>query len=462
MQQEKKNIRIKNSQVEIGYTDKILTSFGGSAAIIPHFLNTIKFKEFIENYFPVQETSNNSSGTYSKIITFFMTILNGGTKFSHTGYLGNNIKVLKQVFSLNKVAKSSTSITRFWGKFDKRSLNEKLLSIAGMFASHIIKESGIEEDSLRFDSTVITRYGEQEGAKRGYNPTKKGRASHQPQIAFLGSGFTANFWNRSGDISSANGIIEFFDQTISRLKDLTITRVLADSGYYSSNLLDHLEDNDYEYVIVARIMEVLQRKVYDIVSWTPVAHGIEVAEFYFQHQSANWSKERRYVVIRQNTTKRKKATGKQLRLFTDFIDYNTYRHSLLVTNNTENTPHEIWNFYKPRSNDENTIENLKSGYGLSSFNLKNFWATEAVLITIALIFHNLIHYLMLKVMNPKNNREKLKSIRLKYFTIPAALSKDGRKYILRLSIKNNKKKNKFITFLRLIDELNLNCNAVQI
>jgi len=31
----------------------------------------------------------------------------------------------------------------------------------------------------------MTRYGNQEGAKRGYNPKKKGRPSHQPQLAFL-------------------------------------------------------------------------------------------------------------------------------------------------------------------------------------------------------------------------------------------------------------------------------------
>jgi hypothetical protein len=134
----------------------------------------------------------------------------------------------------------------------------------------------------------------------------------------------------------------------------------------------------------------------------------------------------------------------------------------LVTNNTENTPYEIWTFYKPRANDENTIGNLKSGYGLDTFNLKGFWATEAVLATITLIFHNLIHYLMMKVINPKNCRERLNSVRLKYFIIPAVMSKDGRKYIIRLNIKNKKKKNKFINFLRLIDKLKFNCNAVQV
>ena len=36
-----------------------------------------------------------------------------------------------------------------------------------------------------FDSTVITRYGNQEGSAKGYNPTKKGRKSHHPLMAFV-------------------------------------------------------------------------------------------------------------------------------------------------------------------------------------------------------------------------------------------------------------------------------------
>ena len=109
------------------------------------------------------------------------------------------------------------SITRCWNKFNKQSINEKLLQTSLNFCKSLISQTGIKEDSLRFDSTVITRYGNQEGAKRGYNPSKKGRPSHQPQIAFLGSGYVVNMWNRSGNISSRNGIIDFFNQTISFL-----------------------------------------------------------------------------------------------------------------------------------------------------------------------------------------------------------------------------------------------------
>lgn len=60
-----------------------------------------------------------------------------------------------------------------------------ILSTAQSYRTFVMQESvvpwkDIKEDWLTFDSTVIERYGKQEGVKRGYNPKKKGRGSHSP------------------------------------------------------------------------------------------------------------------------------------------------------------------------------------------------------------------------------------------------------------------------------------------
>jgi len=53
-------------------------------------------------------------------------------------------------------------------------------------------------------------------------------------FAFLNqSRYVVNLWNRRGDCSSGNGIVEFSKQTLSRLSGrLKVQMVLADSGYY--------------------------------------------------------------------------------------------------------------------------------------------------------------------------------------------------------------------------------------
>jgi hypothetical protein len=72
----------------------------------------------------------------------------------------------------------------------------KLLEIFSWFFNNL----NINYFTLDIDSSVITRYGEQESAKKGYNPKKKGRNSHHPIIDFVNDAkLVANFWLRSGD-----------------------------------------------------------------------------------------------------------------------------------------------------------------------------------------------------------------------------------------------------------------------
>ena len=59
------------------------------------------------------------------------------------------------------------------------------LKVIDYFYSWISDNFNFNYFTLDIDSSVMTRYGEQEGAKKGYNPTKKGRPSHHPLIAFI-------------------------------------------------------------------------------------------------------------------------------------------------------------------------------------------------------------------------------------------------------------------------------------
>jgi hypothetical protein len=85
---------------------------------------------------------------------------------------------------------------------------------------------------------------------RGYNPKKRGRASHHPLLAFLGSGYVINVWNRSGNSSAGHGAVSFFHQTRMVLKaSFRINRVLCDSGFYEIEFIEYLELNKLTYII---------------------------------------------------------------------------------------------------------------------------------------------------------------------------------------------------------------------
>jgi len=282
-------------------------------------------------------------------------------------------------------------------------------------------------------------------------------------LAFLGSGYVANFWNRAGNTDSGQGAVDFLRQTVLSLgAGFRVKRVAADVGFYRAEFIEYLEEENYPYVIAAPLLPVLQTQILQVETWKKIAPGIEVGEFFFEHEDEKWTKPRRYVVVRQDTGKRPKGAGKQPMLFQEMEQWKEYRFSLHLTNQ-EDKPHDIWKHYRSRANDENVIKDLKEGYALDHFNLKGFWATEAVLILIALVFHNLIHYLTRTLLSSKPPHAQLKTLRGQFFILPAQLGRDGRQSVLRIAVADKKLRSKLRYILEQIKRWPkiINCIAVE-
>jgi hypothetical protein len=104
----------------------------------------------------------------------------------------------------------------YFGQFTQASHQET----GKHFFSCFFKNLQINYFTLDIDSTILTRYGNQEGSKVGYNPQKRGRESHHPIIAFVNEvRLVAHFWIRSGDSSSANYFVSFLEETLSSFGD---------------------------------------------------------------------------------------------------------------------------------------------------------------------------------------------------------------------------------------------------
>jgi hypothetical protein len=129
---------------------------------------------------------------------------------------------------------------------------------------------------------VVTRYGNQGGARKGYNPKKRGRKSHHPIFAFLNrSRYVVNLWNRRGD--SGNGIVEFCKQTLEQLSGvLNIRMALADSGYYQAEFCDNPEEIQLKYIVAAPMIRVLHDEIYNLTEWKDLGDGVSIAEFNFK------------------------------------------------------------------------------------------------------------------------------------------------------------------------------------
>ena len=449
-------------QVKIAFTGKALTAWGGACSVVAKFLEQIEFRQWVEGHIPVEEHSPNAKGIYPKVLSLFLTCVAGGTRFSDIGGWMHGREVIAACFGVKWLPRAASVLTRFLGKF-RRPHVERLRESSCGLARRLLEEEGVAEDDLVLDSTVCTRYGEQEGAKKGYNPNKPGRPSHHPLKASLGCGYVVNLWNRSGNVHTAHQVAGFLDQTCRGLpRALKIRRVLADSGFGDNGFLGHLESEGFRYVVAMRLSDYVKAAIRQIAEWTAVAPGIEMAEA--RVRLSTWGQARRMVFVRQHVPTRPRATGKQPTLFEDLEDHRDYRYGAMATNEEDLSMPDVWRTYRPRAKIENIIKELKEGYGWHEFNVRSFWGTEAGMLLIGMVFYNLIHHLNRRVLKTEAEAVcRLKKIRLKVLAIPALYGSGGRLPVLRLGVRDPRMRARIRYWLQRICRLELRlpyCNAV--
>ena len=454
-------------QVQIEFTDRHLTAWGGLCAVVGKFFERVGLREWVERNVPIEEKSNNSGGVFGKVLALMLTCLCGGRRFAHMAAWTHGVEAVRAAFNLDEreLPRSPSAITRgLAGKFTERKSN-MLRGAARELAGRLAVRGGEREETLALDSTVMTRYGLQDGALKGYNPEKPGRASQHPMVAtLLCSRLVINMANRSGDAHTANNAEHFHAEALAALPPcVKITLTLADSGFCGEGFLAYLEKAGAAYIASSRFTPGMLAAIQTVQGWREIGEGIEVAEGSVQLQG--WSQARRVAFVRQDTFERPHATGRQPELLKDIEDWSHYRVGAFVTSLGGEVPaEEVWRGYCRRANIENTVKELKGGYGWDSFNVSDFWGTEAVMVLLGMVLHNLIVTLNAEIIKTCDAPlATLATLRLKVLGIPATLGSAARRQVLRLGVKDRSMRSKILYWLRRIGDLSLcigYCNAV--
>jgi len=269
---------------------------------------------------------------------------------------------------------------------------------------------------------VFERYGKQEGVKKGYNPRKRGRASHHPLLAVLGETcFVLHGWLRSGNTRADSGAVEFLKEALAKLESREwIGRVRADSGFFAQELLSYLEEQRLSY-IVARLTRWLKREATRVERWRALDATYAVGEF--RLQLWGWDRERRFVVVREEIRENKPARGRKL------FEVPGYTFRVFVTNLAD-PPEEIWRDYNQRACVEQRIEELKSDLAADDFCLQEFFATEAAFLGILMLF-NLLGEFQRATALPGYRQPA--TLRVQVFLCGAILGRAGHHQVLHLS-----------------------------
>jgi hypothetical protein len=414
------------------FTDKKISPWGG-IRIVQELYEKCGLKEIIESA-PLKEPGSNRGYSPIDVIEGFMvSVILGAKRLSHSALLRHD-EVIKEIFGWDKGMASQSTFSRFFRKYDIEDNDRIFPSIQKQW----FEKFAIEKVTVDIDSTILTRYGTQEGVEKGYNPNKKGRGSHHPLLAFAAElKMVINAWMRTGHSGASTDFQDFFSEMLDILPQDRIGLIRGDAGFYGKHTLQRIEKEEINYIIAAHFKKGLRTQVMEQSHWMPFSEKENTGMDYcsFDWKATGWKKSRRFVVIRKDVDKHSQVGGKLL--FPQVEEFERYRYVAFVTDLTLSAP-MIWRLYNQRADAENRIKELKYDYGIEGFCLDDFGATENVFRWV-MVAHNLMSLFKLSLLRHKKHLPTLSTLNFQCIAIGSYLRKSARKKILKLSVRDKRK-----------------------
>lgn len=410
------------------YSDRKISPWGGMR-LVKEFMDRSGIHDVLTSL-PFQSTGSAIGHDHWEIVeSFLISVILGAGNCTGSSQLGYD-EIIKEIFQWKKGMPSQSTLSRFFRKYEQYESDEIFAQLQSWWFSQIAED----KITLDLDSTVITRYGDQEGAVVGYNPKKKGRKSHHPLMAFAAEPrLVVNSWLRPGNVSSASGLEIFLDDTFRMIPETKVGLIRADSGFSGNEILKEIEGRKLDYIISLPLKAGVVEEILSIKKWT--ASSIDgIAHCSFQYRSKTWGQSRRIVVVRKDTEKLPKSGGKTL--FQSEDDYARYRYSAFVTN-TELSSELVWNTYKHRALAENQIKELKYDYALEGYCFSESLATEFAFrwVTIA---YNIMSYFR-NTVDVSKTTPTLSTVKFNCIAVGAYLVTSGRQKKLMIAAQEKRR-----------------------
>ena len=407
---------IRGGEVAIEYTAKALSGWGG-LALFYEFGSKVGFFDEMEKVLPNKKVSPNQISSGDIVKTLFATVLCGGNRFSHVERVRAD-EVIRTVMGVERVGGADT-VRRLFDGYMQSECEDIYLALQQQMSAMLGGRK--KEDILDLDSTILERYGSQEGVSKGYHTARAGQTSHHPLLGMLaGSKHIVHSWLRAGGASTLRGPAQFMEELVTRLPDqFKISVVRADSGFHTEEFLETVESHGLDYIVAARMRQPMQRLAarQPASKWTRLDDEHEIAEVL--EQQPNWKRPRRLLIIRR-------AIKHNGQLFSTI----SYEYRALVTSLTLD-PASCWKLYDQRGDCENTIKEFKNDFGARGFCMSSFHATEMVFRLLTVLF-NLLSEFKHQVL--KDSSVTLATVRMKIFVLGAMLGRRARTVVLRLGL----------------------------
>mgnify|MGYP000963939517 FL=1 len=316
------------------------------------------------------------------------------------------------------------NISRFLYKFSFKT-TQMLRDINFKTFKKLLRKKKLRNIVIDIDSRVVNVEGNQEGAVKGYNPGNKGNNCYNILMAFCDElkAYITGFM-RSGNAYTANGSAEMIKEIIANLEgDVDNIVFRMDSGYFSGEIAEVIEQAGYQYVVKAKEYSKLLDKAYDSPVKIWENYGYQKQAMFVCMKPDKWSKARKFAVVRELKPEEERQ---QLSL----LESGDYTHAMYVTNTTWELADTV-KFYEKRGNCENYIKETKYDMNIGSLKMKSFWANEAFFQLMMLVY-NIFLLFKLDKLPVSEYRQWILTFRLKYVFLAGKIIKTARQTILKL------------------------------
>lgn len=295
--------------------------------------------------------------------------------------------------------------------------------------------------TLLIDQTPIDLYGNQEGAKKGFNRFKSDVCYQAMVSAIKETSDVINLNLEPGDFNpSCEYFIDLVEKTINMLPPhLNIDKVRVDSGLFSFPAMDILEKKGLEYFIKGRISN--NPRLIETASNVPEDDWIKPKDrdnYWISRKQMHYSRkyEKYYPVIFIRQPK-EDSDPQQEKLFKD----KTYEYFAIFSNSSVDEM-SIWNFYNDGAIIELIIKELKNEFFLNSVPTSKFDANHAF-IKIKALAYNILNAFKRLVLKGKWITKSAKTIRNRIIRVPVIVTAFRKGF--KLNMAKNIKLEQFVT-----------------
>ncbi len=418
MKNTKKKLKNQSKVVKYSFTGSNITKYSGLNTVAK-YMNRQHIVKSISTSFPTVWHNATKFGVNQVLLAITLASISGINRIYRIAVFSGD-GLVKALLNLDKAINENTisATLKNLGQSGARKLQELLLSKN----SRWLRESGLTSITLDADSTVKSVCGNQEGAAKGFNTTKKGAKSYHPLLVFVSEmKLLYHTWFRTGSAYTANGIVEFLKEVQSSLPR-TVRKVFfrADSGFFSGELFDLLETYGWDYLVKVKLKNL--ESLLKLQTWTPVNGRKEIAICEFTYKAKSWSKSRKLKAVRSvKEYCRVEYLGK-----VEIVP--VYQYACYVSSYDVDA-FKLHELYKQRSVSETWIEQVKNHTMAGSTLTNNFWAND-ILWQLSVLAYNIS--VMMRQKKSKYKRQEHRTFIDWFIAVPGKIVTSGHQIEIKM------------------------------